>query len=68
MARTVLKFGGTSVADLERIAHVADIVAYRAARGEKMAVIVSAMSGETTLQIIYLISLNMYVLDVYFLS
>ncbi len=47
MARTVLKFGGTSLADLERIAHVADIVAYRAARGERMAVIVSAMSGET---------------------
>ncbi|MEM6535197.1 MAG: aspartate kinase [Pseudomonadota bacterium] len=47
MARTVLKFGGTSVADLERIAHVADIVAHRAAGGEKMAVIVSAMSGET---------------------
>jgi len=47
MARTVLKFGGTSVADLERIAHVADIVAYRAARGERIAVIVSAMSGET---------------------
>jgi len=47
MARTVLKFGGTSVADLERIAHVADIVAYRAAQGEKLAVIVSAMSGET---------------------
>ncbi len=47
MARTVLKFGGTSVADLERINHVADIVAYRAAQGEHMAVIVSAMSGET---------------------
>ncbi len=47
MTRTVLKFGGTSVADLERIAHVADIVAVRAARGEHMAVIVSAMSGQT---------------------
>jgi aspartate kinase len=47
MARTVLKFGGTSVADLDRISHVADIVAYRASQGEKMAVIVSAMSGET---------------------
>ncbi|GAB5459264.1 MAG: aspartate kinase [Henriciella sp.] len=47
MARSVLKFGGTSVADLERIAHVADIVAHRAAQGERMAVIVSAMSGET---------------------
>ncbi|MBR9835271.1 MAG: aspartate kinase [Alphaproteobacteria bacterium] len=47
MTRSVLKFGGTSVADLERISHVADIVTYRAARGEKLAVIVSAMSGET---------------------
>lgn len=47
MQRTVLKFGGTSVADLDRIAHVADLVAWRAERGEKMAVIVSAMAGET---------------------
>jgi aspartate kinase len=47
MARTVLKFGGTSVGSLERIAHVADIVTARAKAGEHMAVIVSAMSGET---------------------
>ncbi len=47
MARTVLKFGGTSVADPDRIAHVADLVAARARRGEKLAVIVSAMAGET---------------------
>ena len=47
MQRTVLKFGGTSVADLDRIAHVADIVAWRAERGENLAVIVSAMAGET---------------------
>lgn len=47
MARTVLKFGGTSVGDLDRIANVADIVADRAARGEHMAVVVSAMAGET---------------------
>lgn len=47
MRRTVLKFGGTSVADLDRIAHVADIVAWRAGQGEKLAVIVSAMAGET---------------------
>ena len=47
MARTVLKFGGTSVADLDRIAHVADLVAARAKMGEKLAVIVSAMAGET---------------------
>ena len=47
MRRTVLKFGGTSVADLERIAHVADLVAARAAKGEHLAVVVSAMAGET---------------------
>ncbi|MEM9738987.1 MAG: aspartate kinase [Pseudomonadota bacterium] len=47
MRRTVLKFGGTSVADLERIAHVADIVAARASEGERLAVVVSAMAGET---------------------
>lgn len=47
MARTVLKFGGTSVGDLDRIANVADIVAARAKQGEHMAVVVSAMAGET---------------------
>ena len=47
MARTVLKFGGTSVADLERIDHVANIVAGRASSGDGLAVIVSAMAGET---------------------
>lgn len=47
MARTVLKFGGTSVANLERISHVAELVAARAAAGGGLAVVVSAMSGET---------------------
>ncbi|MCA8899905.1 MAG: aspartate kinase [Hyphomonas sp.] len=47
MARTVLKFGGTSVGDLDRIANVAEIVKARADQGEHMAVVVSAMSGET---------------------
>jgi aspartate kinase len=53
MARAVLKFGGTSVGDLERIANVADIVAYRAARGEHIAVVVSAMAGETNKLVAY---------------
>lgn len=53
MTRTVLKFGGTSVADLDRIAHVANIIAVRAARGEHMAVIVSAMSGQTNKLVTY---------------
>ncbi len=47
MARTVLKFGGTSVGDLDRIANVAEIVKARAEKGEHLAVVVSAMSGET---------------------
>ncbi|MEQ1609094.1 MAG: aspartate kinase [Hyphomonadaceae bacterium] len=47
MTRLVLKFGGTSVANLERIAHVADIVAARRAETHAIAVVVSAMSGAT---------------------
>ena len=47
MDRLVLKFGGTSVANLERIAHVADIVAARKQKAKGLAVIVSAMSGKT---------------------
>ncbi len=51
--RTVLKFGGTSVADQARIAHVADLIAARAASGEQLAVIVSAMAGETNRLVTY---------------
>lgn len=47
MERLVLKFGGTSVANLERIAHVADIVAARQKGAKGLAVVVSAMSGTT---------------------
>ncbi|MBL4871172.1 MAG: aspartate kinase, partial [Robiginitomaculum sp.] len=47
MARIVMKFGGTSVADLDRIRHVADLVAHEAKRGYEIAVVVSAMSGQT---------------------
>ena len=42
-----MKFGGTSVADLERISRVARIVAAQAKVGRGIAVVVSAMSGET---------------------
>ena len=43
-----MKFGGTSVADLDRINHVADVVAKQAETSEGgIAVIVSAMAGET---------------------
>ena len=47
MSRLVMKFGGTSVADLERIRRVARLVAAEVAPGKKVAVVVSAMSGKT---------------------
>ena len=47
MARIVMKFGGTSVADLERIRNVAAIVWREAGRGNEVAVVVSAMAGTT---------------------
>ena len=47
MARIVLKFGGTSVADLDRIRNVARRVAAEAKAGHEIAVVVSAMSGVT---------------------
>ena len=47
MARIVMKFGGTSVADLERIRNVAAIVWREAGRGNEVAVVVSAMAGAT---------------------
>jgi len=47
LARIVMKFGGTSVANLERIRHVASLVAEEAKGGNEVAVVVSAMSGET---------------------
>ena len=47
MARIVMKFGGTSVADLDRIRHVAKLVEREVASGHEVAVVVSAMSGET---------------------
>ena len=47
MSRLVMKFGGTSVADLERIRRVARLVAAEAAAGHRVAVVVSAMSGKT---------------------
>ncbi len=42
-----MKFGGTSVADLPRIRHVATLVKREVERGHQVAVIVSAMAGET---------------------
>jgi aspartate kinase len=47
MARLVLKFGGTSVADLDRIRVVAAHVKREVDAGNEVAVVVSAMSGTT---------------------
>ena len=47
MSRLVMKFGGTSVADLERIRRVGRLVAAEVAAGHKVAVVVSAMAGKT---------------------
>jgi len=47
MARIVQKFGGTSVGDIERIKNVAQKVKREVDLGSEVAVVVSAMSGET---------------------
>ena len=47
MALLVHKYGGTSVADVERIHHVAAQVAEWSRAGHQLVVVVSAMSGET---------------------
>jgi aspartate kinase len=47
VALIVQKFGGTSVADLDRIRNVAGRVARSRAAGNQLAVVVSAMAGET---------------------
>jgi aspartate kinase len=47
MARIVMKFGGTSVADLDRIRSVAERVKREAVAGNQALVVVSAMSGVT---------------------
>ncbi len=47
MARLVLKFGGTSVADLDRIRVVARHVKREVDAGNQVAVVVSAMAGTT---------------------
>jgi aspartate kinase len=47
MARIVVKFGGTSVGDTDRIKNVARKVKAEVERGHQVAVVVSAMSGAT---------------------
>ena len=47
MTTIVMKFGGTSVANIDRIKNVADIIVNKKKEGLKIAVIVSAMAGVT---------------------
>ena len=47
MARIVMKFGGTSVADIDKIRNVAEHVKREVDAGHQVAVVVSAMSGKT---------------------
>jgi aspartate kinase len=47
MSRLVMKFGGTSVANVERIRNVARHVKREVDAGHQVAVVVSAMSGKT---------------------
>ena len=47
MNRIVLKFGGTSVGNIEKIKKVANIVKERLSEGNQIIVVVSAMSGVT---------------------
>ncbi|RZO90323.1 MAG: aspartate kinase [alpha proteobacterium HIMB114] len=47
MTTIVMKFGGTSVAKIDRIKNVADIIVNKKKEGFKIAVIVSAMAGVT---------------------
>ena len=54
MALIVQKFGGTSVADLEKISSAARLVESEIAAGNKVAVVVSAMAGETNKLVNYI--------------
>jgi aspartate kinase len=47
MSLIVMKFGGTSVGDIDRIKNAASKVAAEIQRGHKVAVVVSAMAGAT---------------------
>lgn len=57
-SRIVMKFGGTSVADLDRIRIVAEKVKKQVEAGCEVAVVVSAMSGETNRLVGYCQSLS----------
>ncbi|CAI9119689.1 aspartate kinase [Brytella acorum] len=56
--RIVMKFGGTSVADLDRIRAVAERVKHAYDQGHQVAVVVSAMAGVTNRMVGYCESLD----------
>src|SRR3569833_2945153 len=58
MARIVLKFGGTSVGDIDRIKNVARKVKVEVDAGHQVAVVVSAMSGVTNKLVEYCASIS----------
>ena len=58
MARIVMKFGGTSVANLDRIRAVSKLVEGEVKAGNEVAVVVSAMSGETNKLVGYVDALD----------
>jgi aspartate kinase len=58
MAKIAMKFGGTSVADLDRIRNVAQLVKKEVDRGNQVAVVVSAMAGETNKLVKYINALD----------
>jgi len=53
MSLVVQKYGGTSVADVERVRRVARRVAASVEQGHRVAVVVSAMAGETNQLVAY---------------
>ena len=53
MARIVMKFGGTSVADVAHVRHAAERVRAEVAAGHQVAVAVSAMAGVTNQLVSY---------------
>jgi aspartate kinase len=58
MPRIVMKFGGTSVADLDRIRNVAQRVKREVDAGHQVAVVLSAMSGTTNQLVAWCVGLS----------
>lgn len=58
MARIVVKFGGTSVADTKRIENAAEKVVAEVKRGNQVTVVVSAMAGVTNQLVEYCSSIS----------